>query len=243
MNAFSDTPMIVGGFDNGISNQVLWAINYQIYFGDKVETTVAWLKAFGCDAIVGDEPGSTEVYHPYNHPEKLKALRELWRDGHEAIYAISRARRSLAHVVRAADLLHEMPPPDDTKPMEPFLAALDDPSLPNADFEWRGSSAADISANLRPDLLLYVQIAWDQGWHALVNGETRKTWADPLGQMVVEPRCSGPCSVNLVWDGGMEMHLARVVSPAALIAGLLWIGWVERLRRRDSNVIKRADAV
>ncbi len=225
MNAFSDTPILSGGFDNGIRNQLLWGVNFQINAGDQLETTLAWLKALGCDAIVGGDPGTGEVYHPYAHPEKLHSLHELWRDGPEVIYAAPRARPSLAHVLRPGDLVREAPLAHDVKPLEPFLTALDDPSLPVAAFRWRNSSAAIISADLRPDLLLYVQVSWDQGWNARVNGQPRKTWADPLGQMVVEPRCSGPCTVELVWDGGAEMRVARILSPAALAIGLLWIVW------------------
>jgi hypothetical protein len=234
MNAFSDTPMIVGGFENGLRNELLWGVNYQIYAGDKLENAVAWLKALGCDAIVGGDPASGEVYHPYKFPAKLHELPELWRDGAEVVYAVPRARQSLAHALRPADLVREAPPSYYVKPLEPFLAALDDPSLPEAAFEWRNSSAASISADLRPDLLLYVQVAWDEGWNARVNGEPRKTWADPLGQLVVEPRCSGPCTVELVWDGATEMRVAHILSPAALVAGLLWMVW-GRLWRKPSD--------
>jgi hypothetical protein len=199
---------------------------------------VAWLKALGCDAIVGGDPASGEVYHPYKYPGKLHELRELWRDGAEAIYAVPRVRRSLAHVLRPADLVREAPPSYYVKPLEPFLAALDDPSLPDARFEWRNSSAASISADLRPDLLLYVQVAWDEGWNARVNGQPRKTWADALGQMVIEPRCSGPCAVDLVWDGGTEMLVARILSPTALLGGLLWMVWGRLWRKRSDSPAK-----
>jgi hypothetical protein len=238
MNAFSDTPMIVGGFDNGLVNQLLWGVNYQIYAGDKLENTVAWLSALGCDAIVGGDPASGEAYHPYSHPEKLHDLRELWRGGAETIYAVPRARQSLAHVLRPADLLREAPETYNIKPMEPFLAALDDPSLPDAKFQWRNSSAASVSGDLEPGQLLYVQVAWDQGWNARVNGSRRKTWADPLGQMVVEPQCSGPCTVELVWDGGPEMRVARLLCPAALAVGLLWVLWGLPWRKRLDSPTK-----
>jgi hypothetical protein len=235
MNSFSDTPTLGGGFINGLRNQLLWAVNYQIDVGDKPEYTVAWLKVLGCDAIVGGDRASTEFYHPYRHPEKLHQLRELWRDGGEVVYAVPRARQSLAHAIRPADLLRATPETYDMKPLAPFLAALDDPSLPEARFRWRNPSEASVSAGLRPDLLLYVQVAWDEGWNARVNGERRRTWADPLGQMVVEPRCSGPCTVELVWDGGGEMLVARLLSPAALAAGLLWIFWKRLWRRRSDS--------
>jgi len=233
MNAFSDTPMIVGGFDNGIRNELLWGVNYQIYAGDQLQTAVDWLKAFGCDSIVGGDAASGEHYHPYAHPEKLHALEEIWRDGPEVIYDVPRARRSLAHVVRSGDLPREAPPAYDTKPLEPFLAVIEDPSRPAAAFRWRNSSAAAITADLHREDLLYVQVAWDQGWNAHVNGEPRKTWADALGQVVVEPDCSGSCTVDLVWDGGTEMRVARSLSPAALLGAILWIVG-ERLWRRRS---------
>jgi hypothetical protein len=232
MNAFSDTPMIVGGFDNGITNQFLWAVNYQLYAGDQTEVALAWLKAYGCDAIVGDDPGSGEFYHSLRVPERLHTLPELWRDGAEVIYGVPRARASLAHAIRSSDLIAEAPPAYYGKPLEPFVAALDDPALPEAAFEWRGSSRASISSVLLPEHLLYVQITWDKGWTARVGGEPRKTWADPLGQMVIEPRCSGPCNVELKWDGGTEMRVARILWPSAIAGGMLWILLEPLVRRR-----------
>jgi hypothetical protein len=119
MNAFSDTPMLVGGFDNGERNTVLQQVNFEIYFGDKLDVGLDWLKAFGVDAIVGGDPGSGEVYHPYAHPEKLHSLPELWRDGPEVIYAVPRRTASLAHAIRAADLPPFAPPSYDTAPLAP----------------------------------------------------------------------------------------------------------------------------
>jgi hypothetical protein len=235
MNAFSDTPMLVGGFDNGIRNRLLWDVIYQIWAGEKLENTAAWLEALGCDAIVGGDSGTGEVFHPYDYPAKLHGLPELWRDGAEAIYAVPRGRKSLAHALRPSDLLKGAPPAYDVRPLEPFLAALEDRSLPEAEFRWRGAGAASISANLRPEHLLYAQIAWDEGWRASVDGAPRKTWPDALGQMVVEPRCDGPCTVEVLWDGGAEMRVARVVCPVALVAGIIWILLGELVGRRMAS--------
>lgn len=234
MDAFSDTPMLVGGFDNGIRNQTLWDVNFQILFGDQPAVGLAYLKAFGCDAIVGDDPGSREAYHPYAHPERLHGLPELWRDGPEVIYAVPR-RGSLAHAVRAADLVREAPAAYETKALAPYLAALDDPSLPAAAFRWRDPSTATITADLRPQDLLSVQVTWDQGWSAAVNGEPRRVWGDKLGQLVVEPRCAGACTVELSYDGGFELRFARWVSVLALAAGAVWIGLALTLWRRPSG--------
>jgi len=231
MNAFSDTAELNGGFDNGMRNTFLQDLIYQIYAGDSAETALDWLKAFGCDAVVGDDPQSSESYHPYAHPERFHDLPELWRDGPEVIYAVPRARRSLAHALRPGDLLAQRPLAYYTKPMVGFLAALEDPTLPEAAFEWRGMSAARIMADLKPQHLLYVQATWDKGWKASVNGETRVTRSDVLGQMIIEPRCNGPCVVDLVYDGGSELRIARILQALALAGAALWL-IVVHFRRR-----------
>jgi hypothetical protein len=37
--------------------------------------------------------------------------------------------------------------------------------------------------------------------------------------MIVEPRCEGPCVVELAYDGGMEMKFFRVLSRLCLAGG------------------------
>jgi hypothetical protein len=234
VNAFSDTPMLVGGFDNGIRNTFLQDVIFQIYAGDKQQVMLDWLDAFGCSAIVGDWPQSREVYHPYSHLDKFAGLHEIWRDGPEVIYAVPRGSASLAHAVRAADLPQVRPPGYDSAPLAPYLRALHDPSRPSAAFVWTSAHSAMIDSTLQPEDLLSVQITWDQGWTARVNGQPRRTWADKLGQMVVEPRCSGACTVELSYDGGSEALIARWVSRLALGGGVLWILLLWR-KRSDST--------
>lgn len=233
MDAFSDTPMLVGADDNGIRNQILWDVNYQVLAGDQPWVALAWLKAFGCDAIVGGDSTSSEVYHPYAHPERLHGLREIWRDGPEVIYEVPR-RGSLAHVVRAADLVREAPAAYNPTALMPYLAALDDPAMPDVSFHWQDPATVIMNASLRPEQLLSVQIAWDQGWTATVDGQTRPIRGDRLGQIVVEPRCNGPCTVQIRYTGGFELEFARAACLLALIAGTLCLFWplVSRLPGR-----------
>jgi hypothetical protein len=234
MDAFSDTPMLPGGFDNGERNTYLQDVIFQIYAGDRQDVALEWLKAFGCDAVIDAGPKSREVYHPYAHPERFEGLRELWREGDDVIYEVPRGSASLAHAVHASDLVAERPPAYNPHPfLRAYLAALEDPALPPAAFRWRGTGAAEVTASLRPEHLLSVQVTWDEGWSARVNGEPRRIWGDKLGQMVVEPRCSGPCTVELIY-GGAEMRLARLVSRLALGAGLLWILLARTIWRKQS---------
>ncbi len=240
MNAFSDTPMLNGGFDNGMRNALLQHIIYQVYAGDSLEVGLGWLKAYGVDAIVGGDAQTREVYHPYAHPEKLHTLPVLWRDDTEVIYAVPRGSTSLAHAVRAGDLVTAAPAAYELKAARTYLAALEDPTLPPADFHWTGVDAARITGSLRPEHLLSVQVTFDEGWHASVNGAPRRIWGDKLGQIVLEPRCDGACAVDLVYDGGTEMRLARAASVLALAGGGLWIllgsiGWRKRSDSATTN--------
>ncbi len=221
MQAFSDTPMINGGFDNGERNTFLPDVLYQIYAGDRQETMLAWLKAFGIDAVVGGEPKSREWYHPYAHPEKFGGLRELWRDGPEVVYAVPRRRASLAHAMLVSDLPRDRPPAYNAQSLDHYLAALDDPALPDASFAWRETGEATITGNFAPQDILSVQVTFDKGWHARVAGEARPILQDKLGQMVVEPRCNGACTVELTYDGGIEQRGARWLSAAGLLLGLI----------------------
>ncbi|HSW50702.1 MAG TPA: hypothetical protein VLH09_11035, partial [Bryobacteraceae bacterium] len=70
------------------------------------------------------------------------------------------------------------------------------------------------------------------GWRATVGGEPRRVYGDNLGQLVVEPRCQGPCTVEINWGGGLEMLLARIASWGCLLAGIGWTLGQYLLRRR-----------
>jgi hypothetical protein len=160
----------------------------------------------------------------------------LWRDDTEVIYTVPRGSTSLAHAVRAADLVTTAPAAYELKAARTYLAALEDPTLPPADFRWTGVDAARITGSLRPEHLLSVQVTFDEGWHARVNGATRRIWSDKLGQIVVEPRCDGACAVDLAYDGGTEMRVAHAASVMALAGGGLWIllGTIRWRKRSDS---------
>lgn len=237
LNAFSDAPQLTGGFDNGIVNPLLPHVIYQVYAGDKQQVGMDLLKAYGCDAVIGGGKESAEVYHPYAHPEKFAGLTELWRKGGDAIYCVPRRRRSLAHAMRRSDLVPLTPVAYDTASIQRYLAALDDASFPEADFHWRGPGDAVIAADLRSDHILSVQITWDKGWNAYAGGRRVSAWGDKLGQMVVEPACSGACTVELIYDGGTEGSYARAIHRVALAGGGLWI-LVAILWRKRSGLTK-----
>ena len=50
-----------------------------------------------------------------------------------------------------------------------------------------------------------------------------RVFADKLGLLTVVPNCSGNCTIELHYDGGLEMRLAHWISRAAMAGCLLWI--------------------
>jgi hypothetical protein len=244
LNVWTNTPQYAGGFDPGAINPVFPAVHYQVLSGDNArdkegEIAVLWLKAYGVDAVSVSGPKSQEVYKPFRNPAKFEGLLpELWRDGDDVIYEVPRRSRSLARVIRRADLPSREPENGlDIDPVLPYVAALENPAYPLAEMAWQNNHSALISAPMRKSQILTVQISYQQGWHARVNGQPRRTYGDHLGQLAVEPECEGPCTVEIYYDGGIEMRLARLISRSCVLFGLAWVfvDWRKRTLRRHPS--------
>ena len=230
LTTFNDTPQLGGGFDQGLTNKRLLHVSYQLYSGEasnaqEGEIGELWLKSFGVQAVMVGGPHSREVYKPFHNPNKFAGrFKELWRDGDDVIYEVPSRAPSLAHVMKREDLAPRTPSGGlDVDPLRPYVAALDNPAYPIAQFHWLAPSRAAITANLERSQIVSVQISYHPGWHARVNGRACSTYRDHLGLLVVEPACDGPCTIELNYDGGTEMWVARILSWIALLAGILWI--------------------
>jgi uncharacterized membrane protein YfhO len=104
------------------------------------------------------------------------------------------------------------------------VAALEDPSLPAADFQWEGRNRIRIRTNTSGRATLSVQISYHPGWHARSGGAALSVKRDGLGLMWLQPDCHGPCEVQLDYDGGWELRLCRYLSylAMAVLLGGLW---------------------
>jgi hypothetical protein len=104
LNAFTDTPQLEGGFDQGVTNPLVQDVHYQMYMGEVPpnggELTILWLKAFGVHAVVVSGPRSTEVYKPFRNWKKFEGLLPvLWRDGDDVRPAMQLAPVSVECVL------------------------------------------------------------------------------------------------------------------------------------------------
>ena len=105
----------------------------------------------------------------------------------------------------------------------PYVAAVEDPSSPAADLRWTSRHSVEIRGDVPAGRILSVQITHHAGWHATANGRPVRAWGDPLGQIAIQPDCNGPCTVELIYDGGLEMLLARIAFWTAATGGAAWI--------------------
>lgn len=224
MNAFTDNPQFAGCCDQGVSNRQLRAALYAIYTGQNAgdhdaENSVLWLKAFGVQAVETSGPGSGEIFHPFQRPAKFDGvLPLLWRRGGDSIYAIPQRTTSLAHVVYPSSLVKRAPANGiDGAPLLPYVKALDDPSLPLADFQWTSRHSARVRATLRSGQVISIQESYDPGWRGRANGTPATISADELGLMVVDPHCIGECVLDIDYAHGPARTVAAVLATASAV--------------------------
>jgi len=221
LNAFSETPQMVGCCLQGQSMPVLTWVQYLVTRdADPADTERSrpWLQALGVDALVVSGPASTDGYKNILKPQRFERLFPVLHQEHgDTIYSVPRGRPSLAHVVRPGDLVplrasHQM----DYSEVVKFSEAVVDNSRPAASFEWLRGDIARIRTNLQPSDLVSVQVAWFRGWKAFVRGRRMPVSADGLGLIVIQPECEGDCEITLRWTGRPDGPIAAVVSCASL---------------------------
>ncbi|HUG81138.1 MAG TPA: hypothetical protein VML01_05715, partial [Bryobacterales bacterium] len=244
LNAFADNPQLGGGFDEGIRNPRIPHVRYGIpYLMADGEQAAAWLRAYGVKAIIVGGEKTRDAYRVFRDPAKFAGvLPELWRDrseggdgggGDDVIYGVPHRSDSLAKVIRRADVVANTPTDqNDVEPMLRYVRACDDASLPLANIEWLDAGTGVIEADLTREHVVSVQISHHPGWSATVDGREVAVRRDGLGQMIVTPRCDGPCRIELRYDGGLEMTLAKGARGVVLLLGLVWVAWDWRRGRR-----------
>jgi hypothetical protein len=236
-NDFTAVPQFGGSSWSQAYSQVQQLGLRSIYNGSQTPEEDArisfdWLQAFGVRAIAVSGPKSQEYWKPFSHPAKFDGLLPvLWSDADVTVYQVPQRTPSLAHVVTEASLVSRAPrAPGDTDEIEKYVAALNDPLAPAADFQWVGTNHIQIRTTADRRNALSIQVSYHPGWHAKVNIRKVEVRRDGLGLMWVRPECSGLCEVQLDYDGGWELRLCRYLSFTVITVLFLAILW--RLGRR-----------
>ena len=226
LNAFTDTPQLDGGFDQGIVNRTHNLVTYQILTADgagdrAAEIATLWLRAYGVQAIAVGGANSREMYKPFQHPDVFaSAFPQATHDGDDAVYWVPARSASLAFVMARESVVRNQPIHGrDTAEAQVYVQSLNTP----ATFRWTSRHSAQIQATARPEQVVSVQITYHPGWHATANGKSCRVFGDGLGQIVIEPHCDGACQLELTYDGGLEMRVAKIMSGASWLGCLGWI--------------------
>jgi hypothetical protein len=224
MNMFTDVPQVAGCCDQGIPNQEYRIAMYTIYTGQNAgardaEISLLWLRAYGANAIGMTGPNSTEFFKPYWNWKKFDGvLPELWRRGENVIYRVPRKSTDPVRVIPKSAITSRAPENGlIVEPIQPFIAALEDPALPTATFRWVNRHEAVIDTETSAGQVIFLQISHDPGWKAIEDGIVLPVNVDPLGMSYVEPVKRGPVQLRLVYNGGSEVQLTRVLLGLGLL--------------------------
>lgn len=230
-NLFSNNPQLSGGNEatapNWMQRVAVYTIHSGMNAGDQDgPISVFWLKAFGCGAVVVPEAGGSDSYHAILNPRKFDGLLPLvWRDRDDSIYQVPLRSTTLAHVIPVSAIVSRRPIHGlHIEPARLYVAALEDPSLPAPSLRWENPEHAQILAKIAPDQAVSVQVTYDPGWRASVNGRSQRIRSDQLGMIIVEPDCKGDCAIDLEYTGGTERRICLVVAllVGSLLAGMLF---------------------
>ena len=233
MNVFDDVPQLGGCCDQSIPNFEQRVALYTLYSGQNAGAqdgaiSTLWLQAYGVHAIGVSGPGSSEYFLAYSNPKKFDGLLpQLWRDGADVIYGVPQRSDSLAHVIQSSQMISRKPAHGlDVDPLRAYVRALNDAALPLATLQWTGTGAGRITAEIPTGDLISVQVTFDKGWRARVNGVLQKIAEDGLGMMVIYPECSGSCVIDLRYEGDAEMRVARMVQLVGVLACIVcWLSF------------------
>jgi len=237
-NAFTQVPQFTGSSWSMAYNPIQQrGFDAELMGGGTPEedarVSLPWLKAYGVGAVCVPGPKSPEYWKPIRHPGKFEGvLPVLWRADDTTIYRIPQRTASLAHVVpESAVIRHSPRGPSDNAEIERYVAALDDPSLPPAGFQWEGRNRILIQTTAHSGQAISVQVSYHPGWHVTAGNRHPQLQKDGLGLIWFRPECDGPCLVHMDYDGGWELRLCRWIGYLAL-AGLLLAAPVWYVRQR-----------
>jgi hypothetical protein len=231
-NLFANNPQLSGGNEatapNWMQRVAVYTIHTGMNAGDQDgPISVFWLKAFGCGAVVVPQAGSSDSYHAILSPRKFEGLLPLvFRDANDSIYQVPTPSTALAHVIPVSAIVNRRPIHGlDIEPARRYVAALEDASLPSSSLIWESPEHARIRAKIAPEQAISVQVTYDPGWTASATGHSPRVRSDQLGLIIIEPNCSGDCTIDLQYTGGLERRIGLILASVVgllLLSMLFW---------------------
>src|SRR5262249_23673342 len=162
----TDMQQFTGESFSMATNQVQQRASAAVGFGvadvhRDAELSLTWLKAYGTGLVAISGKNSQEYWKSFSHPEKFDGLLPvLWSQGGVNIYRVPLRESTLAHIVPETALVSQAPKiPEDVGQVERYVAALDDPALPNTAFQWEGRNRIGIRTTGGEGQVVSIQVS------------------------------------------------------------------------------------
>lgn len=173
-NAWFDNAQLDGGSAQGMQNQVLPPLEWQVTAGNKAEPAVLWLQASGTDAVIVPDKKSLEWYHDFTTPEKFYgALPVLFDDQHGTlIYRVPRRFPGIGRIVDGAKIEAVGPIRDinDIETLKKYVDSVDSVDQQSVSVEWKGFDEVHVRAQTAEGQSVLLQESYDPAWRAFENG-------------------------------------------------------------------------
>jgi hypothetical protein len=228
-NAWFDGPMVGGGSEQGLINQLTVAAIFQVKEAPDPNVPIAWLKVMGADAFVVHDSRSQEVFKDTRNPERYEKLLPLLHDNGrgDRIYGVPRHFPGLGRVVDTArmDALPPMPPPGSNEVLPDYVAVLEQGPDSPAEVAQESPDRMRVRARLQPGESLVVMETYDPNWTAHSKGRELAVREGPLHFMRIDAP-PGDHEIEMRFGLPLENKVGRAITAGTLLllAGL----WVKR---------------
>lgn len=230
-NTWHDLPYLTGSAHQGMLNQAVLRVQWQVRLDADAETSIRWLESFGVDAIIIHEERSQDAYDDYDYPRKFAGLLPVLYDNGEGdvIYRVPRRYPGLARVVERAAIaqLKPMQGGGDIENLSAYARAVEQGPDSAAAFAWRGSDRMHVSAEVEPEEMLLLQISYDPAWSARIGDRELETRKDVFGQMLVDVP-PGRHEIDFVFELPLENLMGRILAGLGglVVVSLLGAGFL-----------------
>jgi hypothetical protein len=220
-NAWYDGQMVGGGSEQGMLNQYTEAAMWVVIEDPEVPHKLAWLKAFGADAVVVHGKQSEEKYHDFRKPELFQGAMEPIYDSGEGdiIYRVPRRYPALARVLETAKLdgLPKMPLPGNTQIVEQYVEALENGPDVEPRVEWLSPQRLRVRARVGAGQSILVQETWDPAWRATAADGTPVPLREGILQYMRLDPPPGDQDILLEFTTPLENKIGYVLTALSLL--------------------------
>lgn len=224
LNVFYSIPQFKGGSGLGALFPKYQEVSSQIESEEKEDISVLWLRALNLSYLVVNNPESEVFSSSYKDPDKFKYstdLKPVYIQKGDIIYEVALAQPQLTQVVSFRDFenLESFSKATDEVALKAYVDYIDNPHSPSrASLAWENSQKAVISADLAENKGVAVQIPYDGGWKARVDGEDLKIEKDVLGFMFIQPSQEGEgLKIELEYEGTWDVLLGYGLTILTII--------------------------